>query len=363
MNKKHAINLKNYTRLFSFDGPIPYLFSCEFVRAADWLNYLSIGDTRSWISYMHNDAVARANEEGLLLYGSTDKYKEFSEGLYSANASIRDFINEIQSSNILSREDVAKFFELVRKYRWHYTRTEFFFTDKAFEKKREIQAIEDNFKTFETLKLDGRKFLNEILLLPNSVLSQFLQKISDISDVPIEHLNLHSPEEIEYIFEGIIIPEEELGKRSVYIHHMYDDMFTDINGAAVREEIEAMQKTNPEAAVIKGRTAYSGKITAKARVIKIDIKDYDKAHTFVDEMQQGEVLVAESTEPSIILACNKASAIVTNQGGMMSHAAITAREMKIPCIVGTGVATTVIKTGDIIEVDADKGQVTIKTRA
>jgi len=56
-----------------------------------------------------------------------------------------------------------------------------------------------------------------------------------------------------------------------------------------------------------------------------------------------------------MLACRKAAAIVTDEGGITSHAAIISRELGIPCIVGTGIATKVFKDGDRITVDADKG--------
>ena len=51
----------------------------------------------------------------------------------------------------------------------------------------------------------------------------------------------------------------------------------------------------------------------------------------------------------------KAGAIVTDEGGLTSHAAIVSRELKIPCIVGTKIATKILKDGDIVEVDAENG--------
>jgi pyruvate,water dikinase len=70
-------------------------------------------------------------------------------------------------------------------------------------------------------------------------------------------------------------------------------------------------------------------------------------------MQKGEILVTEMTIPEIIVACEKASAIVTDTGGLVSHAGIISRELNIPCIVGTRYATQVLKDGDLVEVDAD----------
>ena len=51
----------------------------------------------------------------------------------------------------------------------------------------------------------------------------------------------------------------------------------------------------------------------------------------------------------------KAAAIVTDDGGLTCHAAIVARELKTPCVVGTKIATKVLKDGDMVEVDANKG--------
>ena len=76
-------------------------------------------------------------------------------------------------------------------------------------------------------------------------------------------------------------------------------------------------------------------------------------------MPDGNVLIADATGPELIMACRKASAILTNQGGMMSHAAIVSRELKIPCIVGLKNITEVVQDGDLVEVDADIGQVRI----
>jgi len=76
-------------------------------------------------------------------------------------------------------------------------------------------------------------------------------------------------------------------------------------------------------------------------------------------MQPGEVLITESSSPEIVRVCKLASAIVANQGGMGSHAAIISREMGIPCIVGTQNATRWIKTGDTVLVDGDRGVVEV----
>ena len=59
--------------------------------------------------------------------------------------------------------------------------------------------------------------------------------------------------------------------------------------------------------------------------------------------------------PDFVPAMRKARAVVTDRGGITSHAAIISRELNIPCVVGTGIATELFKDGDRIEVDAVKG--------
>lgn len=81
------------------------------------------------------------------------------------------------------------------------------------------------------------------------------------------------------------------------------------------------------------------------------------------KVRKGNILVASTTRAEYIEAMHKAAAFVTNEGGMLSHAAILARELKKPCVIGTKVATKVLKDGDYVEVDATKGVVRILKRA
>lgn len=61
------------------------------------------------------------------------------------------------------------------------------------------------------------------------------------------------------------------------------------------------------------------------------------------------------TTPNTVPYLSRVRAIVTDEGGITSHAAIVSRELRIPCIIGTKIATKVLKDGDVVEVDAKKG--------
>lgn len=75
----------------------------------------------------------------------------------------------------------------------------------------------------------------------------------------------------------------------------------------------------------------------------------------INKMKKGDILVSIATNPDLVPAMKKAAAIVTEQGGVTSHAAIISREMNIPCVIGTKIATQVFKDGDWVEVDANIG--------
>ena len=102
---------------------------------------------------------------------------------------------------------------------------------------------------------------------------------------------------------------------------------------------------------IKGQVAYVGKVSG---IVKIVNTPDD-----IQKLKDGEILVSRSTNPSLISAMQRAGAFVTDLGGLTCHAAIVAREMKKPCIVGTKNATKALKDGDMVEVDAEQGIVKI----
>jgi phosphohistidine swiveling domain-containing protein len=102
---------------------------------------------------------------------------------------------------------------------------------------------------------------------------------------------------------------------------------------------------------IIGLTGSPGKAKGPIKIV-----DPEKVE---EDFPVGSVLVCKVTTPNYIPLMEKAAAIVTDQGGILSHAAIVARELKKPCIVGTGNATSQLKDGQIVTVDADSGTVTL----
>lgn len=109
-----------------------------------------------------------------------------------------------------------------------------------------------------------------------------------------------------------------------------------------------------------GQIGNRGYYKGKVKIIPFDITADLRPE--IKKMKKGDVLVTGSTGPEMILACHKAGAIITEEGGITSHAAIVSRELGIPAVIGTKVATEVLKDGDLVEVDADKGIVKVLKR-
>lgn len=101
--------------------------------------------------------------------------------------------------------------------------------------------------------------------------------------------------------------------------------------------------------VLKGSVANRGKAVGRVKIV-ITSRDFSK-------IQRGDILITQMTRPEYLPILHKAAAIVTDEGGITCHAAIISRELAIPCIIGTQIATSILRDGDMVEVDANKGVV------
>jgi len=100
---------------------------------------------------------------------------------------------------------------------------------------------------------------------------------------------------------------------------------------------------------LRGLVGYRGVAEGPARII-ISETDFRKFKT-------GDVLVTSMTRPEFVPLLQRAAAIITDEGGLTSHAVIIARELQKPCIIGTRTATETLHDGELVRVDADKGEI------
>jgi phosphohistidine swiveling domain-containing protein len=139
-------------------------------------------------------------------------------------------------------------------------------------------------------------------------------------------------------------------RRGDFVIMLHSGNASALEGQAARDWIRERHTESraPETSV-RGLTAYRGKVSGKARIV-LNASEQDV-------LEEGEILIVPMTTPDCLPSMRRAAAFVTDEGGVICHAAIIAREMKKPCVIGTKKATTTFRTGDWIEVDGFTGVV------
>jgi pyruvate,water dikinase len=150
-------------------------------------------------------------------------------------------------------------------------------------------------------------------------------------------------------------PIPALGTPPEEISEPFTVMLWGITTDKVGEWLKGGGEAGGDLSEIKGFASSAGIAEGPARVLK--------ALADVVKLKEGEIMVAPSTNPSWAPVFTKIKGAVTDIGGLTSHAAIVSREYGLPAVTGTGIATQVINTGDIIRLDGSTGIVTIVKKA
>ncbi|MDA2921645.1 PEP-utilizing enzyme [Patescibacteria group bacterium AH-259-L07] len=140
-----------------------------------------------------------------------------------------------------------------------------------------------------------------------------------------------------------------------YIDNNQESVYVGEGAKKIRVFLEIKGEEVEQVKQLKGNVACVGKVTGTVKIV-IGVGHLEK-------LEKGDILVSFSTNPQMIIAMKKAGAIITEQGGIASHAAIVSREFRIPCLVGVAKVTKVLKDGDFVEVDAEKGIVKVIKKA
>ena len=179
----------------------------------------------------------------------------------------------------------------------------------------------------------------------------FLAEIGRRAGIPIYDMTFLVPDEAYSVLEGEKIDElkDKISKRKKQVFFAVTTEGYCITGGKEADKYfkHYRQQQSKETSELRGVAASPGEATGVARVVYTakDMKNF----------QAGEILVANQTTPDFVPIMKKAAAIVTEQGGITSHAAVVSRELKKPCVIGTKIATKAFQTGDKIKVDANEG--------
>jgi len=178
-----------------------------------------------------------------------------------------------------------------------------------------------------------------------------LKEVGRRTGYTLDELKFAYPGEIKDILSKRELSRKELQGRKKSGLVVVGEAFEVVPSARIKELKNMIlgQKLHDQVDDFRGLSASTGRAIGPVCILN--------SATEADKVKQGDILVAVMTRPDYIAAMKKAAAIVTNEGGITSHAAIVSRELGIPCIIGTKIATEVLHDGDIVEVNANHGLV------
>lgn len=189
-------------------------------------------------------------------------------------------------------------------------------------------------------------------LLTNHLYDKFFQRIAEIFSVPFNDLRVILVREItgDLTRESLMNMIEKRRNLMIEVYSKGEQYILSGDGAEpLYSELHKPFLHQDE--IIKGTGACVGRVKGIVRVVM--------GESHFGNFHEGEILVAPMTRPEYVPLMKKAAAIITDEGGITSHAAVVSREIDVPCIVGTQVATKVLRDGDLVELDAELGLVKI----
>lgn len=178
-----------------------------------------------------------------------------------------------------------------------------------------------------------------------------------------KYFSFLTPQELQDFFkDGKTVSEEILRDRQDFAYMIYDtDGCSLLTGDAARKAFESdfaylllTERGDYHITEFRGVGIQKGTTRGRVRIIE--------RLSIPPEIDADTVIVTRMTRPQFNYLFGRARAIVTDEGALLSHAAILAREYNIPTVIGTKIATRVLKDGDLVEVDADNGVVRVLKR-
>jgi len=248
------------------------------------------------------------------------------------------FMQEKQS--VITIEDYQRYLKIIRDYYTAHVFTKYL-VDNLDQK-----FIHKSLPILQKARVYAEPVFSETIQFDQRIARQINQRTGLDTDLA---LFLTKEEVILFFNESLLPSKEELKERRYFSVLIFQNGFKNVYVGIRAEKIEKALFPSIKTKILKGSSAYGGKVKGIVKVVL----DPQKSRDF----KEGDILVTSMTRPEYLPLIQKAAALVTDAGGILSHAAITARELKKPCIIGTKVATKTFKDGDIVEVDANIGVV------
>jgi phosphoenolpyruvate synthase/pyruvate phosphate dikinase len=342
----------NYKFFYESQG---YQFILDDIIASSYVAWpmveLRAGDWKRM--YVPEAAIEENRAKGLLLTA-----KEINGHL----GAIQNLAKELRQISFkeVSKEDILEIFGKLAILLGHYSCFDTSYSEGIYaEDPKDERAI-----LIEQSKNVVRDDFDFIFFREGGVLENLVNVVAKLAKINADQVRWYQASEIEDLFtKGSRLSAKEIQnrKKDCVFKRDSDGQISFISGEEAASFIKQFEDNlEKESDVLLKGVVANGRgrnIRGPVYVIHRDYSNHQKLMDDMRAMPDGAILVTTTTDPEFMPAIKKSSAIITDIGGLLSHAAISARELDVPCIVGTEYATKVLESGDMIELDTATGVV------
>lgn len=185
----------------------------------------------------------------------------------------------------------------------------------------------------------------------NEIIFRYLKTLATQNKWPKESEKFLLRSELEKIKTNrpAIFPRAKANQRQkgYFYYHSKLRLIKELPNFLKNNNFILLHEKIPHKRFVRGLSAHRGVVKGTARIV------YYREE--INKVKNNDILIAPMTTPWYLPAMKRAAGFITDEGGLISHAAIIARELKKPCLVGTRVATKIFKDGDLVRLDAKRG--------
>ncbi len=343
MNFSYLKSAEYWTEEFN----IPLYLITDKRQIAFKNNFLCVYQKNTSTFYFLNQRDKQEARIGYTYFSKKENVKLYEQDV----ANILRKLRQITNDNNFEMKKILSFL-----YEWNniYFKTEATRLKKFEETNRKVSF---NIEKIGRLRLEMRKKL-ESILFPQ--FDKALENIAQKNGIKVDDLFFYTHDELLFLLERNKKVRKDLifKRKNGYVFLIFKGQKKFCTSKEFKGLSDYLYSVNNSQNIheVRGQIAFKGLVKGRARIILHNEEDLNSQ---LKKFQKGEILVTEMTRPQTLLICKKTIGIITDEGGIICHAAIIARELKIPCIVGTKNATKILKNGDMIELDANKGVVKI----
>lgn len=347
----------DYYLLFQTNG-VNFFFTDLCTKYYDKFNGVTLSVNNQWRYYVHLRERALAEKAYTSFYKDAETVERSSKRFMEAVDMALKLKAELQNAKTVSLGAFDAFIAQSAILMDEYSKFDHMYTDYLFQDSRGdlselVQLVQEKKNVF-------REYINQVFFNEDGYLLLLIQKIAEDRSVPVNELLYSSMDKVRALLsDGVFESEGKDGDDYALVRD--NSIFTTFFGSEAKQFIKSfLVEENLSLKDIKGTSvSKKGIYSGSVRKIRIDYANLQESVNALNQVEDGIVLVTESTVPEMLPLMSRSCAVITDMGGMLSHAAITCRELGIPCIIGTKIATQVLNDGDQVEVDADVGVVRI----